>query len=727
LAALLHDIGHGPLSHIWEDLFDWRHEDAGREILNDNSTRLNKLLSRPSEIDRSFAQFDGLINEILSFFDGTHHLHFLLSLISGHLDVDRLDFMARDTRAAGVTYGFHDLEWIIRSLRFARIPTHVLANGGIKTSRWVVAIDGRKGLNTLIQFLRARENMYDLVYHHKTSRAAQCLLEKILSRVDTLIKAEKPPAMPTPHLFAWLKGDHSSKIITKIEDEDVLCAIKLWADDDDAILSTLCRKSLERDLYKVVEISSNVADMLETIDRSDHGRHLLKGVENILEEQDAVGNLPTESQYWYGFDQTHFDMIGDPEKDDDNPIWIIGFGRFGLEYTPLRQFWIQRFGQRSLSVTKHYVHCFNATVAEGVRTYVERLPQFSDKHGDLNPVEVDQYRPIKLISKSGATKEVYLGINLRPGSTARSLVAMKYYKDVTNVHRDLEKPNIKLEGADRRNITLASGYKHPSDPQQYILIESCWHASLEALVKENGLRRDLEEIVDMGLQLFSGLSVLHDRNIRHTDIKLDNCGYSYDRKTRVYKIGDFGCMSERPSELPSDALIGTKRTIAPERLGTSPRIGLVSDVWALGVTIYALCAGQYWFMPITVPHQGEGRPPEAETRMAEMIAAVTADVPGAVEKFRNRAEKEVPPILWGVLKHCFADFEQRAAASAVAETFKESHQTLIRKAADERGKIRSLWHQFEDLKALPDAGKLRELRESSRELKDYVPQSLWGA
>ncbi len=165
-AALLHDIGHGPLSHIWEDLFTTHHEETGLLILKDTSTRLNKLLSKPSDVDTAFAKFDGIIDEVISFLENTHQLHFLFPLISGHLDVDRLDFIARDTRSAGVTYGFHDLEWIIRSLRFARIPTHVLPGGNVGPSRWVVAVDGRKGLNTLVQFLRARENMYGLVYHH---------------------------------------------------------------------------------------------------------------------------------------------------------------------------------------------------------------------------------------------------------------------------------------------------------------------------------------------------------------------------------------------------------------------------------------------------------------------------------------------------------------------------------------------------------------------------------
>jgi HD superfamily phosphohydrolase/serine/threonine protein kinase len=726
LAALLHDIAHGPLSHVWEDIFSTHHEDAGVAILRNTPTRLHKLLSKPSDIDADYAKFDEILDEVLKFLDKTHQLYFLIPLIAGHLDVDRLDFMARDTRAAGVTYGFHDLEWIIRSLRFARIPARVLSDGRTSLSRWVVAVDGRKGLNTLVQFLRARENMYGLVYHHKTTRAAQCLLSKIFCRAEELARASYDLPMPTPYLLRWLKGERTPEALMKLGDEDVACALKLWAESKDQLLSSLSQKFLERDLYKVVEVSLEIANLLKQIDSVDHGQHLLMGVENILEEADKSG-LPEQKEYWYGFDATHFDLIGDPSRDDQDPIWIIQFGRFGLEYTPLRDYWVKRFGGHDLTAENHYIHCFNAATATAVQTYVGRLPSFSTQQGDIEPVQVGTYKPLRLISKSGANKEVYLGVNTEPGTNARSLVAMKYYKDATSVDRDLSKPNLILEGADRRNITLASGYKHSSDPRQYVLVESCWHASLEALVLQDGLRRELEEIFDLGRQLFRGLSILHERNIRHTDIKLDNCGYSYDRRNRVYKIGDFGCMSIKPSELPVGPLIGTKRTMAPERLINPPKIGIASDVWALGVTVYALCSGEYWFIPITVPHKGEGRAEEVEIALADRERSVAADVSGAVSDFRSRASTKLPPILWKHLSPCFADVEKRASASAVAAAFDAAYQELVAKPTLERAAIRTLWREFEDLNALADKSNLSLLRESHKDFAEYVPGTLWNA
>jgi len=111
IAALLHDIGHGPLSHIWEqylpeeefELFD--HENRSISILESPNTEIGRFLA--TEINdefRSYAPF--LRTDVIAFLKKSHKLYYLLPLLSGNLDVDRLDFMSRDTRAAGVTYGF---------------------------------------------------------------------------------------------------------------------------------------------------------------------------------------------------------------------------------------------------------------------------------------------------------------------------------------------------------------------------------------------------------------------------------------------------------------------------------------------------------------------------------------------------------------------------------------------------------------------------------------------
>lgn len=696
-AALLHDIGHGPFSHLWEEIYNVNHEKKCFDILSDNSSRLHKLLTSPGRINAEYRRYDGILDEILKFLRNDHPLHFLMPLLSGHLDVDRLDFMARDTRAAGVTYGFHDLEWIIRSLRFARIPALVQSDGSVNPSGWVVAVDGRKGLNTLIQFLRARENMYNLVYHHKTTRAAQCLLKAILHRAQELHKSGKAIEFSTYGLRQWISGARSHGALLKIEDDDILSSVKNWADKcEDNVLQKLCTKFLERDLFKVVEVTSDVASLLKEIDHPDHGEHLRTKLKDIFVEIDQE-ELPSCEKYWYEHDTTHFDMIGDPSRDDRKPVWIIQFGRFGLEYTPIRRFWEEKFGDRTLCAERHYIHCYNSQVANAVRSYVDRLPSFRAEAADSTAAIVGNYKPVRLISRSGAHKEVYLGISTQPGQTDRNLVAIKYYKNKANIDLDLIVPNRKLGEAESRNITLSQGFRHPDDDSQYVLVESCWHASLEDLVKRDGLRRDLFEIFDIGRQLFSGLAVMHERRLRHTDIKLDNCGYNFNLMEKMYKIGDFGCLSQKPDELPaSSTLEGTKRTIAPERMGANPKIGLASDVWALGVTLFAACTGRYWFLPVSIPHQGEGRDSGAKTLLRQREEEVLKDLSGAVHRFRREVDLELPSYLGDVLSRCFGEFAERGTAAVIAEEFDNKLKEMEDLPEADQTKVRCLWRQFED-------------------------------
>src|SRR5262249_8081458 len=135
IAGLLHDIGHGPLSHVWEECWaaprklSHFHEKIGYEILTSGKTEIGTLLARAD----THKKFQHIGKDVVAFTSKQHRLTYLLPLLAGNLDVDRLDFMARDTRSAGVTYGFHDLDWIIRSFRFARLPAKYIER---EAPRW---------------------------------------------------------------------------------------------------------------------------------------------------------------------------------------------------------------------------------------------------------------------------------------------------------------------------------------------------------------------------------------------------------------------------------------------------------------------------------------------------------------------------------------------------------------------------------------------------------------
>ena len=264
IAALLHDIGHGPLSHTWEECFRHSHERMGTSILSSSSTTIGKFLAE----ETAHPNYPRLGQDVLRFLQGNHTLEYLLPLLEGNLDVDRLDFISRDTRCAGVTYGFHELDWIIRSFRFARLPARYLNSDD---PRWVIAIDGRKGLSTLVQFLHARENMYRLVYHHKTTRAATQMLILLFRRARWLIAQGKPLVCSCSALHATLATDVTEQVpfeyVLRLDDSDIWTTIKAWAEDDsgDKILKDLSRGLLSRDLFKAFLLS----DDCESTTKSD--------------------------------------------------------------------------------------------------------------------------------------------------------------------------------------------------------------------------------------------------------------------------------------------------------------------------------------------------------------------------------------------------------------------------------------------------------------------------
>jgi len=229
IAILLHDIGHGPFSHALEYslLENIDHEEISRLIIME----LNKI-------------YNGKLEMALAIFNGTYKKRFLHQLVSSQLDIDRMDYLMRDSFFTGVSEGTIGAERIIKML-------------DVKDDTLVVE---EKGIYSIENFLSARRLMYWQVYLHKTSVSAEKMLISIIRRAKDLKKSGvslfASPALET--LLSQeisLKDFSTNKFVLnsflKLDDYDIWGAIKIWADHEDLIISKLSTMLLNRNLFKI--------------------------------------------------------------------------------------------------------------------------------------------------------------------------------------------------------------------------------------------------------------------------------------------------------------------------------------------------------------------------------------------------------------------------------------------------------------------------------------------
>ena len=227
IAALLHDIGHGPFSHATEKtlLKGIHHETISLKII--------RLLNK---------SFDGKLDLAEQIFIGNHPRKFMHELISGQIDVDRLDYLKRDSFYTGVTEGNINTDRIVATMN-VREENLVFES---------------KGIYSLEKFLLARRLMYWQVYLHKTSLAAEMILLKIIQRFQSLIKQQKGIINKNNMLFPFLKMNPSETIEDKVlvdylsmDDSDIIQLLKSLENHNDSVLSQLSSQLLNRNLPKI--------------------------------------------------------------------------------------------------------------------------------------------------------------------------------------------------------------------------------------------------------------------------------------------------------------------------------------------------------------------------------------------------------------------------------------------------------------------------------------------
>ena len=235
IAILLHDVGHGPYSHTLEKelISDVHHEALSILIM--------KVLNK---------EFNGQLQTAIDIFTNNYPKKFLYQLIAGQVDVDRMDYLTRDSFFTGVSEGVIGYDRIIKML--------TVHNGQLMVEE--------KAIYSIEKFLVSRRLMYWQVYLHKTVLSAEMMLVKIIQRAKELISSGKKIEAATSALNYFLQNpsvNHKTEehldTFCSLDDFDVMATVKNWIDHPDKILSTLCRGLVDRKLYKV-KLQANAFD-----------------------------------------------------------------------------------------------------------------------------------------------------------------------------------------------------------------------------------------------------------------------------------------------------------------------------------------------------------------------------------------------------------------------------------------------------------------------------------
>lgn len=233
IAILLHDIGHGPYSHALEHVLikDTSHEKISLMLMQ----KLNQ-------------EFEGKLQMAIDIFTNKYSKKFLHQLVSGQLDMDRMDYLIRDSFFTGVSEGVIGYDRIIKML--------TVHKGELMIEE--------KGIHSIEKFLVSRRFMYWQVYLHKTVLSAEKMLVKIIERARS-IKAKSPSKVFNILLNEEYKGGNLEKYLDHfcaLDDYDVLFSIKSWISHPDKILSVLCKSIINRHLLKIKYSSQKIPSSL---------------------------------------------------------------------------------------------------------------------------------------------------------------------------------------------------------------------------------------------------------------------------------------------------------------------------------------------------------------------------------------------------------------------------------------------------------------------------------
>jgi HD superfamily phosphohydrolase len=233
VAALLHDLGHGPFSHVFERVSGISHERLTQRLIQDPD----------SDVHRILWQYDRVLPEKVVSFLRAERPTYLNDVIASQLDADRFDYLLRDNLMTGSRYGAYDLEWLLHSLTVDEASNRLAVT-------W-------KGVSAVEDYLHSRYNMYRNVYFHKVVRSAEGMVKLALQRAKRLAVQDRLDWPPRENaVYKALLGQRLTMgEFTDLDDVSVNHCFKLWTRSSDEALSRLCRGLLFRGLYKTIDLS----------------------------------------------------------------------------------------------------------------------------------------------------------------------------------------------------------------------------------------------------------------------------------------------------------------------------------------------------------------------------------------------------------------------------------------------------------------------------------------
>jgi len=285
-ASLLHDVGHGPFSHAIEQVFDTDHEEWSCAIIL-GDTEINRVLR---EVGEDFPQ------KVAAVICKTYDKPIVVSLVSSQMDADRMDYLLRDAYFTGVNYGTFDLDRILRVLRPYR-------------GRIVVK---ESGMHAVEDYLMSRYQMYWQIYFHPVTRSSDIVLRQIFMRARELYREGHAFKFLLPPLAQLLNGTIGLKDYLALDEAMVQTAFGQWEAEEDAILSDLCKRFLNRRLYKYVPLDGPH----ETLEAELRQQWELIGLHPDYHLQmDTPTNLP--------YDVYKPGTSPDPEPKEKTPVLVL--------------------------------------------------------------------------------------------------------------------------------------------------------------------------------------------------------------------------------------------------------------------------------------------------------------------------------------------------------------------------------------------------------------------